>query len=408
MSIFSRRQKKQPVEERSEKLGGLLFNSTSSFSTTKSMRLSAVYCATNQISNSVASLPIQIVQYDNDERKPIEHPLWQLLNLCPDAKYNHFNVFKMAIESVILKGNAYFYIERDNKLNVKALHYINQDYVTPMLQRDGTVKYIVNGFSEAVDAVNMLHLWMHVDDTFRGISLLKYAVKALEGSADAENTANNFYKGGAGLNGILKASATLTNEQKKQIRESWSQAFSSEGNGVAVLPQGLDYQSVSVNPEDAQLLESRNFNITEIARFFNISPIKLYQLEEVSYSSMESTQLYYLQDTIQPYVQMIEEEMNRKLFKPSEVGRIGVHFDFTQAMSTNKQAEAEYYRTLLTNGILTINEIRGQMGYSKIEGDAGNAHFVQISYGTAEDIAAGKYVSQNTQEQKQQVDNKVK
>lgn len=407
MSIFSKKKEVKPQEERSVNIGGLLFNGISSFSTTQSMRLSAVYCATNQISNSVASLPIQIVQYDNDEKKQIQHPLWQLLNLSPDTKYNHFNVFKMAIESVILKGNAYFYIERDERLNVKALRYINQDYVTPMLQSDGTVKYLVNGFSEAVDQVNMIHLWMHIDDTYRGISLLKYAVKALQGSADAENTANNFYKGGAGLNGILKASATLTNEQKKQIRESWSQAFSADGNGVAVLPQGLDYQSVSVNPEDAQLLESRNFNITEIARFFNISPIKLYQLDEVSYSSMESTQLYYLQDTIMPYTQMIEEEFNRKLFKPSEVGRIGVHFDYKQALSTNKQAEAEYYRTLLTNGLLTINEIRGELGYPKIESEAGDAHFVQISYGTAEDIAAGKYIKQNGQSQNQQTDNKV-
>ena len=166
---------------------------------------------------------------------------------------------------------------------------------------------------------------------------------------------------------------------------------------------------MQISPEDASLIDNREFNITEIARFLNISPIKLFQLKEVSYSSMESTQLYFLSDTIAPYCSMIEEEFNRKLVKPSEVGKIGVFFNFTSALSTNRQAEGEYYRMMLTNGIMTINEIRGRIGLPKIEDKAGDTHFVQISYGTAEDIAEGKYIKQNSQSQEQdKTDNKVK
>lgn len=409
MGLFSRNKKTEGsvVEERSVNLGALMFNGGSGYGATGAMKLSAFYCGVNQISNAVAMLPIDIVKYDSDEKRPIEHPLWQILNLSPDSKYNHFNVFKMAIEAVIIKGNAYFYIERDEKLNVKALRYLNPDLVCPVVQKDGSVKYTVTGFKSAVDAVNMIHLWMHIDDQYNGIPLLRYAYNTLKGAYDAEAAAAKFYRGGAGLNGILKANATLTNEQKKQIRESWNQAFSNEGNGIAVLPAGLDYQSVQVSPEDAQMLESREFTITEIARFLNISPIKLFQLDEVSYSSMESTQLYFLSDTIAPYCAMIEEEFNRKLFKPSEVGEIGVHFDFSQALSTNRQAEGEYYRMMLTNGIMSINEIRGKIGLPKISSSAGDVHFVQISYGTAEDIAAGKYIKQNKQVQSTQQDNKV-
>ena len=407
MGLFNRKKDKK-VEERSVSLGGLMYNSISNFSEGTAMKLSAVYCASNQISNSVAMLPIQIVQYDSDEKRPIEnHYLWKVLNLMPDEKYNHFGVFKMAVESVILKGNAYFYIERDSRLNVKALHYIAADYVTPMLQTDGSVKYLVAGMKEAVDAVNMIHLWQHLDENFNGLSVLRYAYNSLMGAWSAEKAAAKFFTGGAGLNGVLKASATLTNDQKQQIRESWNQAFSAEGNGIAVLPQGLDFQAVSVNPEDAQLLESRQFGITEIARFFNISPIKLFQLDEVSYSSMESTELYYLQDTIAPYVQMIMEEFNRKLFKPSEVGRIGVEFDYSAALRTNRQAEGEYYRMMITNGVMSINEVRGKLGLPKLTDESGEKHFMQISYGTAEDIAAGKYLKQNSQEQSVQQDNKI-
>lgn len=408
MGLFSRRNAPAPVqEERQVSLGGLLYNSVSNFSSSTSMKLSAVYCATNQISNAVAMLPIQIIQYDNDEKKRIMHPLWNILNLCVDGKYNHFNAFKMAIESVILKGNAYFLIDRDERLNVKALHYINADYVQPMLQEDGTVKYVVSGMAEAVDAEDMIHLWQHVDDTFRGISLIKYAYNSLKGSKDAEDSASKFYRGGAGLNGVLKASSTLTNEQKKQIRESWNAAFAPDGNGVAVLPNGLDFQPVSISPEDSQLLETREFNVVEIARFFNISPIKLFQLDEVSYSSLEATQLSFLSDTIQPYTTMIEEEFNRKLFKPSEIGRLGVMFDFTQALQANKTAQAEYYRTLLANGIMTVNEIRGELGLEKIADPSGDAHFLQIAMGTIENIASGAYIKQTSQEQNTNQDNKL-
>ena len=397
MALFSRKKKEPVAEERSVRLGGLLFNTTSSYSNSYAMKLSAFFAGVNQISNSVALLPIDVVNYDSDERRPCNRPdLWKLLNLSPDTKYNHYNVFKMAIESVILTGNAYFYIERDSKLNVKALHYINSDYVTPLLEKDGSVKYLVTGFDKAVDQVNIIHLWQHIDETFNGISLLKYAHDVLMGSKNAEDTANKFYKGGAGLNGVLKVSAPLTNDQKVEIRESWKQAFSSEGNGVAVLPKGIDYQPVSVSPEDAQLLESREFTITEIARFLNISPIKLFQLDEVSYSSMESTQLYYLQDTILPYCKMIEEEFNRKLFKPSEVGKIGVSFNFTRAMQTNRKDQAEYYRTLLTNGILSLNEVRGELGFEKIDSIEGDTHWIQLSYASAKDIANGEYKKQNT------------
>lgn len=404
MGLFNFRSKKntpQPVEERKEFLGGLLFNNTSSYSESKAMKLAAFYCGVNQISNAVAMLPVNVVKYDYDEKQPIDHPLWYVLNIAPDQKFNHFSAFKAAVESVIIQGNAYFLIERDERLNVKALHYINASFVTPIVNRDGSVKYIVQGLKQPVPAEDMIHLYMHVDEQMNGISLLRYAYNTLVSATDADTTAGNFYRGGAGLNGVLKASAVLTNDQKKQIRESWQQAFAPGGNGVAVLPAGLDYQPVSVSPEDAQLLESREFNIDEIARFLNISPIRLFKLQEVSYSSMESTNLAFLQDTVTPYVQVMVEEINRKCFKPSEVGKIGVMFDFTNAMQTNRKELAEYYRILLTNGIMSIDEIRGQMGMPKLGTKAGTSHFIQLSYASAEDIAEGKYIKQKETSQGQ-------
>jgi len=400
MGLFSRKDKNKTaiVEERQHGLG-LLFNSSSNFSETGAMKLSAFYCGVNQISNALAMLPVNIVKYDFDEKQPIEHPLWKILNVTPDGIQNHFNAFKAATEAVMVKGNGYFYIDRDDKLRVRALRYINPDFVTPLPEADGKMKYIVQGFPAAVDGSDMIHLYMHCDEQHNGISILRYAYNTLMSAKNAEDTADKFYKGGAGLNGIIKAQATLTKEQKAQIREAWGDAFSNTGNGVAVLPQGLDYQPISVAPEDAQLLESREFNIQEIARFLGISPIKLFQLKEVSYNSMESTQLSFLYDTVAPYVQLFVEEFNRKLFKPSEVGKMGVMFDYSSALQTNRKELAEYYRTLITNGIMTVDEVRGQMGMAKLNTPGSTTTFIQLSYASANDIVEGKYIKQKESDQ---------
>ena len=387
-----------PQEDRSFNVG-LGFNTISTYQTTQSMRLSAVYAATNMISNSCALLPIKIVRYTGDRKEEIKHSLYDVLNLHPDGKHNHFNWMKLLIESVILKGNGYAYIRRDDKLNVVSLELINPDYVTPMPQSDGTVKYLVAGMSTAVDAINMIHLFQHVDQTFNGISTIKFADMALRASYDAEEHSDNFFKSGAGLMGILKAQSPLTADQKKQIAESWEKSIThTKGGGVAILPQGLDFQSIAISPEDSQLLETRQYNVVEIARFFNISPVKLFDLTHVSYSTLEQTSLSYLQDTILPFTQLMEDEFNKKLFKPSQVGNIGVDFDYSVLITTDKKSEAEYYRTLITNGVISINEARNKLGLTPVEGDEYDAHFLQLSYGTVKNINDGVYVKNNPQD----------
>lgn len=414
MGIFNFFRKKPQMEvnttpeERSLAMA-LGFNGSSNFVTSQSMRLSTVYAATNMISNSVALLPIKVVTEEGGRKREIEHPLTKLLNLKPNSKYNHFNFFKLLIESLILKGNAYAYIERDENLNVAALHLIDSDFVTPMVQPDGNVKYIVHGMNQAVDAINMIHLFNHLDSNHKGISVIKYADMTLNGAHAAESHSNNFFSNGGGLMGILKASAPLTNAQKAQVAESWRLSINNtKGGGVAVLPQGLDYQSISVSPEDSQLLETRKYNVVEICRFLNVSPVKVFDYSNVSYSTLEQTSLSYLQDTILPYTQLLEDELNLKLFKPSEVGKFMIDFDYSVMVQTDKKTEAEYYTKLLTNGVLSINDVRSKLGYEPSEETGADKHWIQISYATVENVASGAYIKQVGQTQGQDVDNKVK
>lgn len=414
LDIFRRNkvETNQPVkeEERSVSSLGLNYNIISSYQNSQAMRLSAVYACTNIISNSVALLNAKVLR--DSDGKMIElkdHPLNQILNLKPNDRFNHFNFVKLLFESLILRGNGYALIERDERLRVKALHLIDPDFVQPMVQKDGSVKYIVAGIDGAVDASNMIHLFMHCDNLMNGISVLKYADMVLTGAYDQEKHSDQFFKSGAGLIGVLKSSVTLNKEQKNQILDSWRTSVNNVmGGGIAIIPQGLDFQSISVSPEDAQLLESRKYSTIQICQFFGVSPWKIFDYSHTSYNSLEQADLSFIQDTIMPYVRLFEDELSRKCVLPSEIGQVYVNYDFEVLLSADKKTEAEYYNKLLTTGILSVNDIRNKLGYAPIPTEeGGDAHFMQISYGSLKNVYEGAYIKQTGQDQNQKVDNDV-
>lgn len=408
MGIFTRRKKEveQPVaEERAVMLNGLSFNSWTSYSNEQALRLSAVYRSVETIANALAVLPFSVYKVDDDNKTKVKHSLSTILNLRPEKRFNHYEWMKLMMSSVLLKGNAFAYIQRDENLNVTSLTYIDADFVTPMIQPDGSVKYLVAGMSQAIDQVNMIHLYIHLDSTYRGISVLKYASRSLETASEAEKHADNFFKSGANLSGIIKASSVLTNDQKKQIQDSWRGAFNTGSDNkvsVAVLPAGLDYQPISVTPEDSELLSTRKYNVVEIARFFGVPPFKLFEYEDASYNSLEWAQIMFLQDTILPLAEMVKAEFNLKLFKPSQIGKLMLDVDYSILMSTNKETEANYYKTLMVNGIISINEARYKLGYEPIDENIGDKHYMQLSMSSVDAIAEGLNVK------KADVDNDAK
>ena len=417
MGLFNKKKKepvKEQVEERGIGLEGLFYNGMCSYSASKALRLSACYCATSQISNSCGILPLMIMKgLGNEKEQQFNHSLHSLLNQKPDLKHNHFNFFKQMIESVLLRGAGYALIERDNRLNVKKLTYIDYDLVTPMPQPDGTIKYLVVGANRVLEADEMIDFHLHVDEMYKGISVIRYATRALENAYEADNTALNFFKSGGNLAGVLKPNSPINNEQRQQAAEAWKNSFANTTDKipVVIMPFGLDFQAISVDPSDAQLLESREFSIEEIARFFNIPPYKLYSnMGKVDASNeIESLQSLYLLDTILPITTMMSEELENKLFKPSERGKYSIDFDFSYMYKTSKASEADYYRTLITNGIMTLSEARSRLGLPPVDGSCADTHFIQLSYANANDIAEGKYIHGEQQDPKSNVknDNKV-
>lgn len=389
--------KKNKPEERASAVFGdyLLYNSSTTFTNNKALLLSACYRCVEVISDSIAQLPCEPYRIDSDgcKIKFTKHPTYNLLNREPNQNMSKFTFMKTMVVSMLLTGNAYALIERDERGNAKALYYIPTELVTilkPQTITD-TISYSITGMKNVVEDCNMIHILNFTSDGYEGISTLAYARKTLGLAMDAEANAEGFFKGGANVAGILKCNSPLATKQKESLKSSWNSAFNgSTGtpNGIAVLDADLDFQSVTVNPSDAQLLETRQFNVVDICRFFGVSPVKAFDLSKSSYNTIEQMQLAFLTDTLQPLLEKIECEFQRKLYKPSEKDNITVRFSTAPLLRADKQSQANYYNTLFQMGVMTINEIRRELDLPHLEN--GDTSFVQVNVQTLKNATQDK------------------
>ena len=384
MKWFGKKKQTEVVEERSSTFDYLMYNTGANYGTSKAMLLSTVYRCVEVISDSVAQLPLEPYKIDADgyRLKFTSHPSYRILNKEPNNRMTRFTFIKTLVVSTLLKGNGFAYIERDNKGNAIALHYIPSELVTiiPPTTIGENVMYNVTGLSNSVESCNMIHILNFSYDGITGISTLSHAKNTLGLAMDSESHASGFFKGGANLAGILTVQSTLTSKQKQDLKTSWQTAFSpttGQPNGVAVLEGNMEFKPITVNPSDAQLLETREFNVIDICRFFGVSPVKAFDLSKSSYSTVEATNLSFLTDTLSPLLEKIELEFERKIYKPSEKDGIDVRFDTSRLLRADKQSLASYYSTLFNIGVVSPNEIRREIDLPSIEG--GNNHFVQVN-----------------------------
>lgn len=337
------------------------------------MNLSAVYRAVEIISDSCAILPIKVKIKNQNHKEEFEnHYLNTVFNNNLLSKYN---LIKLLIQSVLLRGNGFAYIERADDGTVIDIKFLENNSVQIHYNKNTSDLFYTCSLisNNKIEPCNMLHLVKNSYDGVNGLSVVSYANRTLGISNNTENSAKNFFENGCNLAGVLTVQSQLSEKQRTDIRNSWNQAYTNGGSGLAILQGNMSYQSIQQNPESSQLLESRTYNVQDIARFFGISPVLLGDLTHSSYSTIEATQNQFLLHTLQPYIVMIEQEFTRKLFKPSE-SNLEINLDETAILKTDKTAEAQYYATLLSNGVVCINEVREMMGLSNIEG--GDKHII--------------------------------
>lgn len=329
------------------------------------LQLSTVFRCINIISESIAVLPFGVYT-KNGVR--VYHNIDYVFR-DTENKLTKFEMIKQMVQSVLVKGNGFIHITRNSDGTVKKLRWLESCDVNIFYSKESntlyyTVPVLFN--NKKIEPVNMIHLKMFTHDGVNGVSILNIGSKALRLGTTLENNAYNFFANGCNLSGVLSVASSLTPQQIKDIHKAWDESYVN-GSGVAVLQGNMNYQSVSNSAKDNELLSSREYTVKDICRWFGVSPVLL-GLSGSTYTSLEQAQTDFVLHTLLPWVEAIEQEFTKKLLLPSEQKSMEVVLDENYLLRMDKNTEANYYSTMVNNGLMSRNEVRGKLGLQPVEG----------------------------------------
>jgi len=351
--------------------------------------LSAFHRCVELISSSVANLPISVLFIDRQGNKK-QRNNHRLNVVFQNMLLTRYQFIHNLVKDVITSGNAFAYIHRDNGGNVKQITYLQPSEVQVVYNKQrGELYYQIPSISkqQKIEPYDIIHLVQNSKDGIVGTSTLSLMNRTLKGAGYAEKTALNLFENnGQSPRGILTVESQLTKAQREDIKEKWASNLSS--NGVCVLQGNMRYQSLSATANDQQLLESRKFHQEQICQFLGIPPQLLGMGEP---KNIEELTNQFLTFTLQPIITLIEEEFTRKLFAPSEKN-FRIDLDENSMLRMSKSAQAAFFSSMIERGILSINEVRSELGYESI-GEQGNKHIIPFT-----DIEQNTINNSDTQE----------
>ena len=363
-----------------------IFPDADVFDSDKALTLTSVWNAIRLLSESVSSLPITVYRKENngDKVEDVNNRIYNLIKFKPNNFQNKITFFEYVMYSVLTDGNSYVQIVRDNSANPVQLIPLNPDYVNIFI-KDNELFYQMDGGS-VLDSADVLHIKLITDDGIEGLSPIDQCAKAINWSLSMEEFGSTFFKNGAKPSSVLSTDRALSETAIERLKNSFNSSYAKlkSSNSTIILEEGLSFKPISISPEQAQFLASRQFGIEEIARIFNIPPHMLKDLSKSSFNNIEMQSQEYVTYTLMPYLTRIEQEMNLKLFRTNELGKTFVEFNVNGLLRGDVKTRNEAYKTAIQNGYMSINEVRQKENLNSIEG--GDQHFIQMNMTTIENV----------------------
>ncbi len=363
-----------------------IFPQVNSFDTDKALTLTAVWCAIRLLSESVSSLPISVYTKRNngDKLEDTKSPIYKLIKYKPNYYQNKITFFEFIMLSICTDGNGYAQIVRNNSGTPVQLLCIDPEKVTVVVNNNELFYQVNDG--RVLDSADMLHIKTITDDGITGLSPIDQCAKALKWSESLEEFGSTFFSNGAKPSSILQTDRALSDTALQRLKNSFNNNYGNlkNSNSTIVLEEGLSFKPISISPEQAQFLSSRQFSIEEVARIFNVPPHLLKDLSKSSFNNIEMQSQEFVTYTLMPYITRIEEEMNLKLFRTNELGKTFVEFNVNGLLRGDVKSRTEAYKTAITNGYMSINEVRQKENMNSIEG--GDKHFMQMNMTTIDKI----------------------
>ncbi len=338
------------------------------------LQTTAVYACVRILAETIASLPMHTYRYTaNGKEKAMDHPIYYLLHSEPNPEMTSFVFRETLMGHLLLWGNAYAQIIRDGRGRVVSLYPLLPNKMLVNRNDQGILyyQYEKDGQTFLLRNYEVLHIPGLGFDGLIGYSPIAMAKNAIGMAIATEEYGAKFFANGASPGGVLEHPGVV--KDPARIRESWNAVYQGSGNAhrVAVLEEGMKFQSIGIPPEQAQFLETRKFQINEIARIFRIPPHMIGDLEKSSFSNIEQQSLEFVMYTLDPWVVRWEEAMQRALFSESEKRQYFIKFNVDGLLRGDYQSRMNGYAVGRQNGWLSSNDIRELENLNRIPAELG-------------------------------------
>ena len=347
------------------------------------MQMTAVYSCVRILAEAVAGLPLHLYQYTDSggKEKAQNHSLYFLLHDEPNPEMSSFVFRETLMTHLLLWGNAYAQIIRNGKGEIIGLYPLMPNRMRIDRDNKGDLRYSYTKYSDegpfpkgiavSLRPSDVLHIPGLGFDGLVGYSPIAMAKNAIGLAMATEEYGAKFFANGAAPGGVLEHPGTIKDPQK--VKESWNRAYQGSANShqVAVLEEGMKYQPIGISPEQAQFLETRKFQINEIARIFRVPPHMIGDLEKSSFSNIEQQSLEFVKYTLDPWVIRWEQAISRALLRPDEKKLFFAKFNVDGLLRGDYVSRMNGYATARQNGWMSANDIRELENLDRIPGELG-------------------------------------
>jgi HK97 family phage portal protein len=341
-----------------------------------SENLSTVLACVSAISSAIASLPAFVYRVTDEGRNEDPgHPLARLIRNGPNSKQTWPDFIEWLMASTLLRGNGLVEIETDGGGRVTELVPIPWEYVSVQLLPNGRLAYDIVATTSLYGATGrlrrllegeVLHLRDRSDDGLIGRSRLSRAAAVVSGALAIQEFSGALYENSANPSGVLQAEGKISEAQLQRLANHFRNTFSgpSKAAKALILDQGLEWKSVSISPEDAELLASRRFTGEELARLYNVPPPIIGDLSHGTFTNSETLIRFFAQSTLSGWCRKLEAEFHRSVL--SESSRVDRQFvlDLSGLLRGDPETRWKSHEIALRNQVLTPNEIRGEEGWN--------------------------------------------
>ncbi len=352
------------------------------------MQLTAVYSCVRVLSETVASLPLQLYKYTDSggKEKAMDHPLYFLLHNEPNIEMTSFSFRETLMTHLLLWGNAYAQIIRNGRGEILGLYPLMPNRMT--VNRDEKknlyYEYMVSSDDAPINKKSTVKLnpyeVLHIPglgfDGLVGYSPIAMAKNAVGMAIACEEFGSKFFANGAQPSGVLEHPGTV--KDFKKVREGWDRTYggSANANKTAILEEGMKYTPISIAPEQAQFLETRKFQINEIARIFRVPPHMVGDLEKSSFSNIEQQSLEFVKYTLDPWVSRWEQAIMRSLLTDEEKKKYFVKFNVDGLLRGDYESRMRGYSIGIQNGFMSPNDVRELENMNLIPDELGGNRYM--------------------------------